>query len=157
MGILDIFKTELKQIKETVIQKEDDQQVSSTTDIQNEDDQQVSSTIVMRRRKRPQSDVPQEIITHYIVKDYQRMFNEVERLRMLGQQAAREVRKVLAQVETTRAENDVIKKKNKELTEENAKLKTEVNNLKQMQSEHGSDAIKTLTRIKQIVEARTYL
>jgi cell division protein FtsB len=85
------------------------------------------------------------------------MFNEVERLRMLGQQAAREVRKVLAQIVTTRSENDVLKKKNKELTEENGKLKTEVNNLKQKQSESGTDAIKTLARIKQIIEARTYI
>lgn len=143
MGILDIFKTEPKPIEETVIQKEEEQQAHNIT--------------VMRHRKRPQDDVPQEAITHYIVKDYQRMFNEVERLRMLGQQAAREVRKVLAQIETTRSENDMLKKKNKELTEENGKLKTEVNNLKQKQSENGADAIKTLARIKQIIEARTYL
>lgn len=143
MGILDIFKTEPKPIEETVIQNEEEQQAHNIT--------------VMRHRKRPQDDVPQEAITHYIVKDYQRMFNEVERLRMLGQQAAREVRKVLAQIETTRNENDVLKKKNKELTEENGKLKTEVNNLKQKQSENGTDAIKTLARIKQIIEARTYI
>lgn len=143
MGILDIFKTEPKPIEETVIQNEEEQQAHNIT--------------VMRHRKRPQDDVPQEAITHYIVKDYQRMFNEVERLRMLGQQAAREVRKVLAQIETTRSESDVLKKKNKELTEENGKLKTEVNNLKQKQSENGTDAIKTLARIKQIIEARTYL
>lgn len=143
MGILDIFKTEPKPIEETVIQNEEEQQAHNIT--------------VMRHRKRPQDDVPQEAITHYIVKDYQRMFNEVERLRMLGQQAAREVRKVLAQIETTRSENDVLKKKNKELTEENGKLKTEVNNLKQKQSENGTDAIKTLARIKQIIEARTYI
>ncbi len=143
MGILDIFKTEPKPIEETVIQNEEEQQAHNIT--------------VMRHRKRPQDDVPQETIIHYIVKDYQRMFNEVERLRMLGQQAAREVRKVLAQIETTRSENDVLKKKNKELTEENGKLKTEVNNLKQKQSDNGTDAIKTLARIKQIIEARTYL
>ena len=143
MGILDIFKTEPKPIEETVIQNEEEQQAHNIT--------------VMRHRKRPQDDVPQETITHYIVKDYQRMFNEVERLRMLGQQAAREVRKVLAQIETIRNENDVLKKKNKELTEENGKLKTEVNNLKQKQSENGTDAIKTLARIKQIIEARTYI
>ena len=143
MGILDIFKTEPKPIEETVIQNEEEQQAHNIT--------------VMRHRKRPQDDIPQETITQYIVKDYQRMFNEVERLRMLGQQAAREVRKVLAQIETTRNENDVLKKKNKELTEENGKLKTEVNNMKQKQSENGTDAIKTLARIKQIIEARTYI
>ena len=143
MGILDIFKTEPKPIEETVIQNEEEQQAHNIT--------------VMRHRKRPQDDVPQDTIPHYVVKDYQRMFNEVERLRMLGQQAAREVRKVLAQSETTRNENDVLKNKNKELTEENGKLKTEVNNMKQKQSENGTDAIKTLARIKQIIEARTYI
>lgn len=143
MGILDIFKTEPKPIEETVIQKEEEQQAHNIT--------------VMRHRKRPQDDVPQETITHYIVKDYQRMFNEVERLRMLGQQAAREVRKVLAQIDMIRETNDAIMKKNTELKAENAKLKTEVNNLKQKQSENGPDAIKTLARIKQIIEARTYI
>ena len=143
MGILDIFKTEPKQIEETVIQNEEEQQAHNIT--------------VMRHRKRPQDDVPQETITHYIVKDYQRMFNEVERLRMLGQQAAREVRKVLAQIDMIRETNDAIMKKTTELKAENAKLKTEVNNLKQKQSENGPDAIKTLARIKQIIEARTYL
>ena len=143
MGILDIFKTEPKQIEETVIQNEEEQQAHNIT--------------VMRHRKRPQDDVPQETITHYIVKDYQRMFNEVERLRMLGQQAAREVRKVLAQIDMIRETNDAIMKKNTELKAENAKLKTEVNNMKQKQSENGPDAIKTLARIKQIIEARTYI
>lgn len=143
MGILDIFKTEPKPIEETVIQKEEEQQAHNIT--------------VMRHRKRPQDDIPQETITHYIVKDYQRMFNEVERLRMLGQQAAREVRKVLAQIDMIRETNDAIMKKNTEMKAENAKLKTEVNNLKQKQSENGPDAIKTLARIKQIIEARTYI
>lgn len=143
MGILDIFRTEPKPIEETVIQQEEEKQAHEIT--------------VMRHRKRPQDDVPEEVITHYIVKDYQRMFNEVERLRLLGQQAAREVRKVLAISETTRSENEVLKKKNKQLTEENGKLKTEVNNLKQKQTTDGENAIKTLARIKQIIDARAYL
>lgn len=143
MGILDIFKTEPKPIEETVIQNEEEQQAHDIT--------------VTRHRKRPQDDVPRDTITHYIVKDYQRMFNEVERLRMLGQQAAREVRKVLAQIDMIRETNDAVMKKNTELKAENAKLKTEVNNLKQKQSENGTDAIKTLARIKQIIEARTYI
>lgn len=143
MGILDIFKTEPKPIEETVTQQEEEQQAHSVT--------------VMRHHKRPQDDVPQDIITHYIVKDYQRMFNEVERLRLLGQQAAREVRKVLAQMDMLRETNDAIMKKNTELKADNARLKTELNNLMQKKTENGDDAIKTLARIKQIIEARAYL
>lgn len=150
MGILDIFKTEPKPIEETVTQQEEEQQAHSVT--------------VMRHRKRPQDDVPQDIITHYIVKDYQRMFNEVERLRLLGQQAAREVRKVLAQMDMLRETNDDIMRKNTELKADNARLKTdnarlktELNNLMQKKTENGDDAIKTLARIRQIIEARAYL
>ena len=143
MGILDIFKTEPKPIEETVKQQQEEQEAHEIT--------------VMRHRKRPQDDVPQEVITHYIVKDYQRMFNETEHLRLLGQQAAREVRKVLAVSETTKAEIEVYKKKNRELKEENLKLKNEVNKLSQKVNDAGNDAIKTLARIKQIIEARDYL
>lgn len=109
------------------------------------------------RNRRPQEDVPEEVIIHYIVKDYRRMFNEVDRLRALGKQAAQEVRKVLCRATVISAENDVLKKKNRQLTEENSELRTQVNDLKQRQCENGRDAVKTLERIRQIIDARNYL
>lgn len=96
------------------------------------------------KRHRPQDDIPEEVILHYIVKDYRRMFNmtqeykprilkyrekikELTRLLRQKQVEALPDKKLADLINNLGATADNLRKENEELKAENARLVETVN------------------------------
>lgn len=68
--------------------------------------------------RNPQKDIPTEVIIHYIVRDYRRMFNEhdemmqlLEKLKKGYESAVREKEELTSKVQSLKAENNNLKTK----------------------------------------------